>query len=247
MKIGMTTVTFRTKNVEEIIRISKKAGIDGLEWAEGEEHIVSQDKAGIEAVKKLSKENNLEIFSYGSYCRMTDKEECAKAVETAAILGAPIIRVWAGKKGSQLCEREYYAAIVENSKYMAKLAKKEGIRIDFEYHPKTLTDNDDEAILLIERIGMDNVGLYWQTNCAASFEENAASFEKIRPYMFRNIHINTGVPGKGFLNISEVYEQMHGYFNPHKSENYNLIIEFVKDGTEDNFIKDVQALKRIIS
>ena len=96
MKLGLVSVTFSKLPIEEVIRIAVAAGIDGIEWSEKGEHAVSMEN--IDKIKALSEENGLEIFSFGSYCYMTEWEKCEKALEMAVRLGAPVIRVWAGWK-----------------------------------------------------------------------------------------------------------------------------------------------------
>jgi len=86
MKIGMTSLTLRNEIVENVIKYAKEAGLSGIEWGVSDLHMPLCDKAQAEKIKKLSAQNGLEIFSLGSYCRMLDKEDCEKAVETAAIL-----------------------------------------------------------------------------------------------------------------------------------------------------------------
>ena len=132
MKVGMTSNTFREKTVEEVIKIAKNAEIDGIEWGVTGKHII--DDSSIEEIKKLSEEYGIEIFSMGSYCCMEDYEHCVKTVSMANLLGAPIIRVWAGEKSPEECDNEYFELIAENTRKMADEAEKYGMTISFEYH-----------------------------------------------------------------------------------------------------------------
>ena len=246
MKIGIVSVTFRNESIESVFEYAKKAGIDGIEWSVGENHILEGDMTRINFVKKLSKEYGIEIFSLASYCYMYDFDECVKTLETAREMSAPVIRIWAGKKGSDVCSKEEYDIIVENTQKMAELAKRYSIKLCFEYHPNTLTDNADEAVKLIQRINKENVGLYWQMQGNLSFEENKKAFEKVKPYVFGNVHLNNYDAQKGYGALEEIYEDICGYFGNTGECDYNLMIEFVKGASFESLVADVNTVRRVI-
>ncbi|MBQ2889041.1 MAG: sugar phosphate isomerase/epimerase [Clostridia bacterium] len=247
MKIGMTSLTFRNEDIETVFNYAHKAGIEGIEWGVSDKHIVAGDEKRTQLVKKLSKKYKIDIFSLGSYCRMTDFEECVQTLETAKMLGAPIIRVWAGGKSSCDCDKEYYNLIVDNTKKMAQLAIEFSIKLCFEYHPNTLTDNPDEAVKLVQEINEKNVGLYWQPQGYLSYEENLAAFKKVKPYVFKNIHLNNYSAEKGYCYLSDIYENLNGYFENEKDSDYNFLVEFVKDASLNSLISDVNTVKRIFN
>lgn len=244
MKIGMTSLTLRKNEIPAVFEFAKEAGIEGIEWGVHENHIKLCDAERIQAVKALSKENNIEIFSLGSYCRMTNMEECEKTLETAKMLGAPIIRLWAGEKASSECSDEYFNMVVKNTKIMAEHAKKAGITLCFEYHPNTITDNENDALRLAKTIGKENVGLYWQPQGNLSYEQNLNAFNTIKPYVLNNIHLNNYSEQNGYGYLEEIKDSLIGYFEYFK-ENYNLLIEFVKDASADSLKKDADTLRKI--
>lgn len=134
---------------------------------------------------------------------MTDFDECVKTLETAKMLGAPIIRIWAGEKSSCDCDEHYYCVIVENTRKTAQLAENHSIKLCFEYHPNTLTDNPDEAVRLVQKINEKNVGLYWQPQGYLSYEENLTAFKKVKPYVLKNIHLNNYIKEKDYCYLSD--------------------------------------------
>ncbi len=245
MKIGIVSVTFRNESIESVFEYAKKAEIDGIEWSVGEKHIVEGDMTRINLVKKLSKEYGIEIFSLASYCYMYDFDECVKTLETAREMSAPVIRIWAGQKGSEVCSKEEYDLIVENTQKMAELAKRYSIKLCFEYHPNTLTDNADEAVKLIQRIDRDNVGLYWQMQGNLTFEENKKDFGKVKPYVFRNVHLNNYSSSVGYKPLEEIYDDLCGYFHD-VDKDYNLLVEFVKGASLEALMADVSTVRKVI-
>ncbi len=245
MKLGMVSVTFRNKDIPTVFEYAKRAGIDGIEWSVGENHILIGDAERIALVKKLSVENGIEIFSLASYCYMYDFDECVKTLETARELTAPVLRIWAGRRGSDVCSAEEYDLIVENTVKMARLAKVHSITLAFEYHPNTLTDDADEAVKLIHRINCDNVGLYWQVQPNLTFEENKAAFEKVKPYLLGNVHLSNLDEEKGYMPLEEIFFDLCGYFRE-SDKDYNLLVEFVKGGTLNSLIADASTVRKVI-
>ncbi len=246
MKIGMTSLTFRNEEIQTVFEYARRANIEGIEWGVCDKHIRYGDVERLSLVKELSKENSIEIFSLGSYCDMTDFEDCEKTLETAHMLNAPIIRLWAGKKGNRECDKEYYSRIVENSKKMAVKAEKLAISLCFEYHHNTLTDDADAAIRLIKGINRYNVGLYWQPQWRLSYEENAAAVKKVIPYVTKNIHLNNYSAENGYGLLCDIEKQLRGYFAEIKHSDFNFLIEFVKDASVDSLISDAQTIRRVL-
>ena len=97
MKTGMTSVTFRNKSAEEIVRLTQKAGLTGIEWG-GDVHVPAGDRAAARKAALLTREAGLEVLSYGSYFRAQEGEDFSPVLESAIELGAPVIRMWAGFK-----------------------------------------------------------------------------------------------------------------------------------------------------
>ena len=238
----MTSLTLRNECVENVIKYVKEAGLAGIEWGVSDLHMPLCDSAQAEKIKKLSKENGIEIFSLGSYCRMLDREDCDKTLETAAMLSAPIIRLWAGKAPWEKCEQGTIDEIVSNTLYMSEKAAKVGIRLGFEYHTNTLTEGADNAVKLMELIKDKNVGLYWQPSGNISAEENCKNFNKVKPYLIGNLHVHNHNSVDGYKPLSDIKDNLRLYYGDLKASDYNLMIEFVKDDSVENLMADAKTL-----
>ena len=246
MKIGMTSLTLRKESVENVIKYASGAGLSGIEWGVSDLHMPLCDKERAEKIKKLSAESGLEIFSLGSYCRMLTKEEMDNAVETAVLLGAPVIRVWAGEKSPSDGDCEYRQKIADNAKYMSEQAAKHNIRIGFEYHRNTLTENAESAVDLMKKIDCDNVGLYWQPRGVLTPEENHRELLFVTPYLIGNLHVHNHNDEQGYQSLSLIEDKLRLYYNDIKDKPYNLMIEFVKDGSIENLLSDSKVLQSIV-
>lgn len=245
MKIGMTSLTLRNESVANVVRYAREAGIAGIEWGVSDGHMPLCDADRAKEIRELSEKNGIAIFSLGSYCNMEEKEDCDKALETAVLLGAPIIRIWAGKKAPADCDDAYRKQIVDNTVYMARKAAAHNIILGFEYHPWTLTETCDEALWLMQSVNQENVGLYWQPQHSLSPEENLRDRNRVLPCCVGNIHIQNYNPADGYQLLSGIADSLKLYFGDIKDENYQVMIEFVKDGSVENLMADADTLRNV--
>jgi len=247
VRIGMTSLTLRNQCVEDVIKVARAAGVEGIEWGVSDEHLPLCDCVQAEKIKTLSKKYGVKIFSLGSYCGMNDKEMCDKTLETAVMLGAPVIRVWAGEQSPKDCDEDYINLIVSNTVYMAKKAEKYNISLGFEYHQNTLTETAESAVALVKKVNMKNVGLYWQPLWMSTTEENLSARTKVLPYLIGNLHIHNYSPEKGYQPLSDIMGDLHLYYDDIKEKDYNVMIEFVKDSDFENLKDDASVLKGVLS
>ena len=156
LNTGIVSVTFRKLSVEEVAKVTKNAGLSTIEWG-GDIHVPPMNEEAIADAKKATAENGLTIASYGSYFNCTgDDEEMEKNLKTASLLGAPNIRIWAGKLWSNDYTDETRAEFVKRIKHTVQSAAKYGLTVSPEFHGGTLTDELDSALRLVDEIGEDN-------------------------------------------------------------------------------------------
>ena len=97
-KKGLVSISFRSKSVEEIARAARAAGLEAIECG-GDVHVPHGDLDAARNAAEISKKYGLECVHYGSYYKIgySDPELFSSVLESARVLGAPIIRVWAGQ------------------------------------------------------------------------------------------------------------------------------------------------------
>jgi len=248
---GLTSITFRKLSCSEIITLTKNAGLACIEWG-GDIHVPHGDLDRAREVKTMMAANGLQTSSYGSYyhCGIDQKDIAfEKILKTALELNAPLIRVWAGKKGSAESLPEEREAVVSDSRRIADLAFQAGVRIAFEFHGGTLNDNAEAAKSLLAETAHSNIGTYWQTPVGIPFEECRASLRTVLPWL-QNMHAFHwgGQPVKRML-LSEGSEFWHGYIElagqiPGK---HHVLLEFVQNDDPSAFMNDAQTLKALIA
>lgn len=242
---GMTSVTFRKKSVEEVIEITTKAGLDGIEWG-GDVHVPAGELLKAKEIDKKTKEAGLKVLSYGSYHTLLqdDVNDFKKVLKTANVMGIDCIRIWAGKVDINKVTGEEFIKASQELKAICKIAYEDGIFISLEKHRKTLTHTTESTLRLLELTDCENLRTYWQPSLELSVEENCQSIRLLRPYI-SNVHVFKWnymkerfplLEGKEWpLYISELKADLNIQ---------SFILEFVKDDSDEAFIKDAATLKK---
>jgi 3-dehydroshikimate dehydratase len=251
IRSGLVSITFRRLTPRTIIGLVAQAGLDAIEWG-GDVHVPHGDVTQAHCVRQMTEDAGLTIAAYGSYYRVGHGEPVPfeAVVESAVALGAPTIRVWAGKIGSAQADKAYWARVVEGSRAIGDLAQQAGIVIAYEYHGNTLTDTDASALRLLETVAHDNVKTYWQPPDNATLDENLAGLNAILPWL-ANVHVFgwreiNGQRERALLDAKA--DEWRHYLDAVATtgRDHFAMIEFVCDDDPGNFLKDPETLKYLI-
>lgn len=245
LKAGLVSITFRRLTPERIVQLVAEAGLQGIEWG-GDIHAPHGDVAQAKRVRKLTLDHGLEVAAYGSYYRLGSGMAFEPVLASAAALEAPVIRVWAGVKGSAETTEEERAAIERESAEIADQAAAAGIRIAYEYHGNTLTDTSASASALLEAVRHPNVYTYWQPPVGL---DAAARMEGLRLALPRlsHLHVFTWASRDGQvekLPLREGEAEWRQYLQAVSElpEPRYAMLEFVKDDAEAAFMEDAKTL-----
>ena len=178
--LGLVSVTYRKLSPADIIARTARAGLDCIEWG-SDIHVPQTDLDNARRVGDMTREVGLTVSSYGSYYRLGAGQDFAPYLEAALALGAPVIRIWAGARGSDQTDDATRAAWAFEAKAACRMAAEQGITIAFEYHHGTLTDTADSAAALMQAIDEPNCRLYWQPEFAKSRELLLSDLDKVAP------------------------------------------------------------------
>lgn len=243
IKTGLVSITFRSLSPEEIITLVKTAGLDGIEWG-GDIHCPHGDVKRAKQVGKMTQDAGLDVAAYGSYYKVASGTDFEPVLDSAIALKAPVIRVWAGNKGSRDADESYVKAIIEDSRKIANMAKKEGIKITYEYHCNTLTDTTQSAIDLLKVVDNDNIFAYWQPPQDISINARKDGLVKVLPWL-TNLHVFSW--GKNVrYPLAQLESEWQEYFDivsKLQGDRYAMI-EFVKEDDPKQFIEDAKTLKK---
>jgi hypothetical protein len=198
------------------------------------------------------------VAAYGSYYKfqdvidhagLEDGPEWSSVLESAQALQAPLIRVWAGTQGSQDTDEKTRQTIVERTRVIADDAERCGIQIGFEFHRNTLTDTNESARQLLNEVNHANVKSLWQPPNGASYDYCLEGLQLVSPEL-GNIHcFHWGPDGSSDKRtLSEGADRWRGYLRhiarlTEEDEPRHVLIEFVRDGTDESLVDDAATLR----
>lgn len=248
---GVVSVTFRNKSIFDIIGLCKENSLDFIEVG-SDVHAPYDDIENCRKIASFAEKNGISVISYGSYYKLGEYDfpeaEFTKYIEAAKTLKTSNIRIWAGVKGSRFTDKAEYSKLVNEAKKLSDIAKRENMTLSFEYHQNTLTDNADSAVKLMENIGKDNLYLYWQPNQNLDFSDNVNALKKVLPYV-SNIHVFAWDARGGSLiryPLCDFNDEWQKYLEVISSDkkHHALLLEFVKDDSEAQFVLDAEILNK---
>ena len=167
-----------------------------------------------------------------------------KVVATAKALGAPLIRVWAGRLGSAEADGEYRDMVCRNMQRLADLAAAEGMDVCFEWHGGTLTDTTESALALIEAVDRPNAGTLWQPPVNMSVEGCVDGIRRAAAHI-RNIHTFSwnGTERLPLAAGAEKWRACLAEIEKLPGE-HRLMMEFVRGDEPAQLIEDATCLAR---
>lgn len=248
LKLGLTSVTFRSLTVDEIIDCCKKCGLSAIEWG-SDVHCPPGDIPTAEAVAEKMRKAQLAVSSYGSYYRLSGGESISPYLEAAAALGAPHIRIWSGQKSYAEATPAEYAAMICEAKRCCREAEKYKIEIAFEYHGGTLTDTRENALRVMRDIDEPNLGMYFQYDPLVSLEENFAALYAFMPYL-KTVHV-FNVDNKfnryslGEAESRKMWGEFIRILNKSKAEPY-LLFEFLREEIFEGLSREAEIMQSIL-
>ncbi|HBG26699.1 MAG: hypothetical protein A2Y10_09105 [Planctomycetes bacterium GWF2_41_51] len=251
LKSGLVSVTFRKLDYKAIIEYVKNAGLSAIEWG-GDIHVPHGDLQKARQVGAETTAAGIEVAAYGSYYIAGDSSEAGLSFETvlktAIELASPTIRIWAGKIGSAESDNCYWSKIVTDSKRIAELAAAKKINLSFEFHRNTLADSAQSALRLMQEISNENLKVYWQPSVGMTSNDNLKDLNLLLGYI-TNVHVFHWNADRSRCLLEDGLKDWKIYFDKliSSGQNHYTMIEFVKDDSIENFIKDSKTLLGLLS
>jgi 3-dehydroshikimate dehydratase len=172
---GLCSVTLRALSIEDVAGAAAAAGLEAIEWG-ADVHVPPGDLAAA----RRARDAGPAVASYGSYFRAGDPlDEFERVLDTARALGAPRVRIWAGRVGSAQATAGQRAAVAEGVRAAAELAGE--IEVALEFHGGTLTDDPASAVALLEAAG--GARTYWQPPQGAPDDVALAGLRAVAPWL----------------------------------------------------------------
>jgi 3-dehydroshikimate dehydratase len=240
---GICSVTLRHSSIADVARIAAGAGLAGVEWGT-DVHV--RDDASADEARDSTVAAGLQVLSLGSYYRAGSFADFDAVAHLAARLDAPRIRVWAGGNGSAESDGDKWADVVRDTQRIAAIAAGHGLTIAFEYHADTLTDTPDSALRLLQDVGRDNVGTYWQPAVGLSDQAALASLRQVLPFV-AGVHCFSWWPAQERLALRDRKRLWQAAADVLREAGrpVDLMLEFVADDLPENVSHDADFLNHI--
>ena len=243
LKIGLASVTFRNKTVEEVVDIAKNNGISFVEWG-ADVHVKSIQDA--QKALMLCNKSGIKISSYGSYYRVgsSKKDEWTEICKIAKEMSASSIRVWLGKKNSEETDDEEYKNLLADAKMMCDIAAEYNLNISAECHDNTFNNNTYAFLKFKEDLQRDNFTTYFQSRYKKK-EYDLDRIDKTFDYI-ENVHISYRdlVKEQRFAKKDKKYIDMIIEKLLQKGFKGIVMIEFTRASKEKYLKKDMEKLKK---
>jgi sugar phosphate isomerase/epimerase len=231
-------VTLRAQSPVEVVRIAAAAGLQAIEWG-GDVHVPPGDERAARTARQATEDAGLAVASYGSYYR-SDGDSVGPIVATAAALGAPRIRIWAGSVGSAEASVAEWNAVVDGARAMRSAAGAAGIDVAFEFHRGTLTDDPAAALKLVTETGVDT---YWQPPVGLADDDALDGLRTVLDHV-RALHVFSWWPTTERLPLAHrktLWRKAFGLVPP-----IDALLEFVPDDDPASIATEAATLRALI-
>jgi 3-dehydroshikimate dehydratase len=222
---GLVSITFRQLTPEEIVKLAAAAGLRAIEWG-GDVHVPHGDLSTAARVAELTASAGLSVAAYGSYYRLAHSDDAAAVVGTAAALGAPTVRVWAGQRGSVDADDAYWSTVVADARRIAALAAEAGMTISFEYHRNTLTDTRASTARLLDLLPEPAIRTLWQPQPQRDRAENLGDLRAVLPRL-TNMHVFAWTATGQRLPLADGRDDWSAYLGAADTDDRYALLEFV--------------------
>lgn len=239
---GVVSATFRPRPADEVIRLAAENRLEAVEWSENA-HVFPGDPAGAAELRRRTRDAGLLVAAYGSYYRLgaydRPEEVFRRSLMSAAALGAPVIRVWAGVKPSADADEAYRARLAREAAVIAEMAAQEDIRVAFEWHRDTLTDENASALRLLADADHPNLYCLWQPTVALTPAQRVEGLRLLGDRLV-NAHVYSWPQGERTpLNAAEWAYYLDA---ADCGGRHCALLEFVRDDSPEQFARDAATL-----
>lgn len=245
MTLGLSSSSFITKTVDEILDILKKCSLYYIEWCDT--HVPCSDFIKAEKVAVLSKAIGITTIQYNSSFDLSKcidvKKEFGEVIKTADILETDTICLRAGSVTYENADKDYISDFIQKLEIVSSMAKDANKLISFEFMPGSLFDNYMTTISLLIELNLDNIFINWHPNEVVSLLYSLFELKTMIKYI-KNVRISSKDRQGKYRPLIECTDDWRQYINILRAKKRYLILDFV--GTDDDLVHDVDTLRDIL-
>jgi sugar phosphate isomerase/epimerase len=243
---GLLSVTFRKLAVRQIVDLAAAAQLDAIEWG-GDVHVPHGDVGAARATRRMCADRGLAVSAYGSYYRAgtaPNNPAIEAVLDSAAALGAPVVRVWAGTKGSAEVGQADRDLIIADLSRCCDLAAQRNLTIATEFHGGTLTDEIESCVTLLSAVDRPNLRTFWQPPVGMEPAVALAGLVRVEPWL-SHLHVFHWWPtGADRKPLAEGSDRWPSYLAEAANDGLHRYasLEFVADDDPAQFRADAATL-----
>src|SRR5690606_30803169 len=165
---------------------------------------------------------------------------------TAKPLGAPVIRVGAGDRGSAQLHEGDVRRVGDDTRRIAAASPAEGNRVAFDDHNHTLTVTPEPTLRLLRMVEQPDVFSYWQMARDRAAEEQRQAIRSLLPRL-AHVHVFYSEDGRR-LPLAQGEGVWTSFISElvRVGEERYLLLEFVVDDSVERMLEDAGVLKRLL-
>lgn len=207
MKIAVFTVSLPEYTPEQAVTKLKEHGYDGIEWRVVDQQPSADGQPGFWAgnnctwplstfvedaprIKSLTTHASLEMPALGTYAACSDLDAVEQAMQGAAALGVPQLRINVPKYDGQAPFRDLRETAMAQYREVAILARKHGVRALVEIHHGSVVPSASAAALFLNGLDPQDVGAIHDAGNMVyeGHEQYRLGLETLGPYL-AHVHI----------------------------------------------------------
>lgn len=251
---GLCSVTFRALDVPALIDLAATTGVQVIEWG-GDKHVPPGDPDFAAQVQTLCDTKGILPASYGSYVRAGmpgARAEFAKVLASARALCARNIRVWAGDAKRADAGAQAFDTAAADLAHFARSAAQDNITVSVEYHRRTLTEEAEDALALLNAAAEDNLYSYWQPVPGRGLARWLEELDMLSPHL-GDLHVFHWIMTDGGQKRRPLAEGLPDWrvlFDawtpaPRWPHPRTAFLEFVRDDEIGQYLDDMHNLKTL--
>ena len=228
MKLGLCTIAFQEKPLEEVIDIAADYGFDGIElWGKPPHLPEDYDENYAKNVRDMAQRKGVTISAFGSYVdplMPLHQKHFEEAFEIAHDLGTDLVRIWSGGGASRSITATDKRLIHFRLVSITQWANFRNIQLGLEMHNNHLTDSVASILETIESVNLPALKTYYQPLARSDADEPHAAAEKLAPHI-ANVH------AQNFDETGKACPIAEGVVN------YTRIVETLKNADYDGYLE----------
>ena len=191
MKLGLCTIAFQEKPLEEVIDIAADYGFHGIELWGKPPHIPAEyDADYVKSVRDAAHRRGLAISAFGSYVAPLMplyQKHFEDAFKIAQELGTDLVRIWSGGGPSKSIAPADKRLILFRLVSMAQWANFRNMKLGMEMHNNNLTDSVSTILEAIEGVNVPALRTYYQPLARADADEPHTAAQQLASHIV-NVH-----------------------------------------------------------